>query len=516
MTPRIPSLGRFVFLLGLLCPGVSGVFAAAPAPTVVPEETAPHINGPAIFGVRPQHPFLYSVPASGARPLGFSAEGLPSGLAIDPATGLIRGELNATGTFVVTLHAQNRHGTTQKRFVIQCGEQICLTPPLGWNSWNCWGSSVDQEKVLRAARALVSSGLARHGWTYVNIDDGWQGHRTGPGHALQGNEKFPDLKGLCDEIHALGLKIGLYSTPWVTSYAGYAGGSSDRADGAWTPEKDRNGGHRFGPNSFVEADARQWAEWGVDYLKYDWDPLDIAHAQEAFQALRESGRDMVLSLSNSADLALAGSWPKVANSWRTTGDIGDRWQYRSGDHETWRYGVSEIGFSRDPWAASTGPGHWSDADMLVVGSVGWGPSLHPTGLSLDEQYTHIALWCMLSSPLLLGCDLEHLDSFTLALLSNDEIIAVNQDVLGRQATRVATVGSIDVYLKPLDGGGCALGFFNRAATEERFLFNKLKAIGLGGTHRVRDLWHRTDLPDCDGTLEGTVPGHGVLLLQLAP
>ncbi len=484
------------------------LFAADPA--------APRINGPSVFGVRPGHPLLYTIPATGDRPVTFAVAGLPAGLAVDAASGRITGQLAQAGDYPVTLRVSNRAGTAERKFTIKCGERICLTPPMGWNSWNCWGGSVDQDKVARAARALVATGLAQHGWTYVNIDDTWQGRRTGKDGALQGNEKFPDLAGLAAEVHALGLKIGIYSTPWVNSYAGYAGGSADRADGSGTPEPGQGAGHRHGRHSFITADARQWAEWGIDYLKYDWDPLDVAHAREAFQALRASGRDIVLSLSNSASVALAAEWPGVANSWRTTGDIGDRWQYRRGDHEEWRFGVAEIGFAQDAWAGATGPGHWSDADMLVVGRLGWGATLHPTQLTPDEQTSHIALWCLLSSPLLLGCDLEKLDAFTLSLLTNDEVLALNQDALGRQATRVATVGAFDVYLKPLEDGTQALAFFNRAATEEKFLFNKLKAIGLGGRRHVRDLWRRQDRPDCDGEIEGTVPGHGVLLLRLAP
>ena len=477
-------------------------------------QSAPHINGPSVFGVRPGHLFFYAIPATGERPMKFAAEGLPPGLSVDAATGVIRGVLSIAGDYAVTLEARNEQGAATRRFVIKCGPQICLTPPMGWNSWNCWGQSVDQGKVLRAARAMIASGLAQHGWMYINIDDGWQGVRGGPANALQGNEKFPDMKRLCDDVHALGLRIGLYSTPWITSYAGYYGGSADNPDGVWEHRENPKEGRRYGRYSFEVADARQWATWGIDYLKYDWAPIDSRHAATMFRALSDSGRDIVLSLSNSADLGLAREWPKVANCWRTTGDIGDRWQYRPEHDDVWRWGVSEIAFSQDPWAASAGPGHWNDPDMLVVGMVGWGPTLHSTHLTHDEQYSHITMWCMLSAPLLLGCDLEQLDPFTLSLLTNGEVLAIDQDALGKQATRVATIGAVDVYLKLLEDGSHALAFFNRSADAEEFVFNKLNAIGLVGAQHVRDLWRQRDLPDCDGKVAGEISGHGVLLLRV--
>jgi alpha-galactosidase len=484
------------------------------ADSMLPMTPGLRINGPSVFGVRPFHPFLYAIPATGVRPIKFSVHGLPSGLSVNESTGMIQGALETPGDYPVELEAWNESGHVKRTFTIKCGEQICLTPPMGWNSWNCWAESISQDKVLGAARAMVASGLAEHGWTYVNIDDGWQGSRSEPPHALQGNEKFPALKSLCDEVHGLGLKIGIYSTPWTTSYAGYCGGSSDSTCGIWNRSDNKIEGRRHGKTSFATADAEQWAAWGIDYLKYDWNPIDVPHAASMFNSLRNSGRDVVLSLSNAADISLSNEWPKIANCWRTTGDIGDRWVYHKGDDEPWRYSVSEIAFSQDAWSRASGPGHWNDPDMLVVGRVGWGPALHVTRLTPPEQISHITMWCMLSAPLILGCDLEHLDTFTLSLLTNDEVLAIDQDALGRQATRVGTVGSFDVYLKALEDGSHALAFFNRAATPESFVYNKLASIGLNGALHVRNLWQQSDLPDTNGELSGEVASHGVLLLRL--
>ena len=191
----------------------------------------PRINGPSVFGVRPNSPFLYHIPATGERPMEFSVEGLPAGLRVAADTGEISGALKEPGEHVVTLRARNSRGTAEKKFRIVVGETIALTPPMGWNSWNCWGSKVDAEKVLKSARGMAASGLINHGWTYMNIDDAWQGKRGGPFHAIQGNEKFPDMKGLCDTIHKMGLKVGIYSTPWVTSYANHIGGSAEFSPG---------------------------------------------------------------------------------------------------------------------------------------------------------------------------------------------------------------------------------------------------------------------------------------------
>jgi alpha-galactosidase len=483
-----------------------------------PPPATPRINGPAIFGVRPGSPFLYHIPATGVRPMEFQAENLPAGLVLDSATGEITGSLPEAGRHEIVLHARNSQGEDRKVFTVVVGDSIALTPAMGWNSWNCWATAVDQEKVLRSARAMVSSGLADHGWTYINIDDTWQGARTGEGHALQGNEKFPDMKGLCDAIHGMGLKAGIYSTPWMTSYAGFAGGSADDPSGAWSKPATPAAGRHFGQYPMASADAKQWAAWGFDYLKYDWNPNDVPHVAEMAAALRASGRDMVFSLSNAAPFQHAADWARLANSWRTTGDIRDVWA--EGQKDRHFYGVSEIGFSQDRWAPYGAPGHWNDPDMLVVGYVGWSANLHPTQLSADEQYTHISMWCLLSAPLLIGCDLERIDPFTLNLLTNDEVLALDQDSLGQPAVRAATVGAVDVYLKELADGSRALGFFNRASTAQTLAFNKLTQLGFPRKVHVRDLWRQQDLPDIADTIKEdlamTIPAHGVMLYKLTP
>jgi alpha-galactosidase len=493
--------------------GLVAVASAADTPAILtpPAPAEPRINGPVVFGVRPGSPLLFAIPASGDRPMKFGAQGLPQGVALDAETGLISGVLKTPAEYKIVLLASNARGSTRKPFRIVVGDRICLTPPLGWNSWNCWAAAVDREKIVRSAKAMVATGLIQHGWTYVNIDDTWQGLRGGPLNALQPNRRFPDMPGLCRQIHGMGLKAGIYSTPWITSYGKFAGGSSDNPAGAWSAALADQKQWRHGKHSFATNDARQWAAWGFDYLKYDWSPNDVEHVEEMSKALRGSGRDIVYSLSNSAPIAHAAEWARLANCWRTTGDIWDAWDHNDSD---WRYSVSEIGFAQDPWSRHTGPGHWNDPDMLVLGRVGWGPELHDTRLTPDEQYAHISLWCLLSAPLLIGCDLERLDPFTLNLLTNDEVLAVDQDALGKQATRVATIGAVDIFMKELDGGGHALGFFNRGDSPRTATFNKLVRIGLAGKQHVRDLWRQKDLPDADGQIVVSVPAHGVALIRL--
>lgn len=525
---QIPTFA--VVSLGATClnllPCLASLQAAGGASAFIltpPAPDTPSVNGPGVFGVRPGSPFLYTIPATGKPPLEYAADGLPSGLRVDGRTGRITGVLNEAGEHRITLRARNALGSSSKPFRIVVGDQIALTPPMGWNGWNSYAETISQEKVLSCARVMVEKGLAAHGWTYVNIDDTWEGVRGGEYQAIQPNSKFPDMAALANDIHALGLKFGVYSSPWVITYAGHIGSSSDNQDGSydWIKSGDHNEFERFskddnnarekrrplrkfGRFSFVEKDVAQWAAWGVDYLKYDWHPMDVPHVEDMARALRRSGRDIVYSLSNGASRESAAAYQGSANLWRTTGDIYDNWPK-----------VSEIGFSQDAWATYAGPGHWNDLDMLVVGNVSTGKSIHPTQLTPDEQYTHFSLWCLQSAPLLIGCVLTQLDDFTLGLLTNDEVLAVDQDALGKQAVQVGREGDKVAYVKPMEDGSMAVGLFNLGSTEAVV---SIKWGDLGAPENkqmmVRDLWRQKELGTFAGKFEAKVAAHGVVLVRI--
>jgi alpha-galactosidase len=453
--------------------------------------SAPRINGAPVVGVGPGHPFFYHIPVTGNRPMTFGAAPLPDGLTFDSERGEIRGVVAAAGKYPVTLSAKNSEGEASRQLNIVAGDAIVLTPPLGWNSWNCFAGAVDDGKIRAAADAMVSSGLIDHGWTYINIDDTWEGKRDANG-MIQSNEKFPDMKALADYVHSKGLKIGLYSSPGPKTCAGF--------EASWKHEL---------------QDAQQYAAWGFDYLKYDWcsysevDDKSLADRERLMKpyqmmdaALRAQDRDIVFSL---CQYGMGDVWKWGAdvggNCWRTTGDISDSWS-----------SMSRIGFSQNGHEKYAGPGHWNDPDMLVLGKVGWG-NLHPTHLTRNEQYTHISLWCLLTAPLLIGADMSQLDPFTFNLLANDEVLEVNQDALGKQAARIAKNGETEVWAKKMADGSMAVGLFNRGELPTEVKAN-WEDLGLTGKHRVRDLWRQGDAGEFESSFAVTVPRHGVCLVRV--
>lgn len=473
----------------------------------------PLINGPSRFGVRPGSPFLFAIPASGKRPIQFDASGLPAGLSVDRRTGHISGRIdsNEKRSYQVVLLAENDIGRDEKKFEIVVGDTIRLTPPLGWNSWNCWTHNVSQEKVLGTARAIVEKGLRDCGWSYVNIDDCWQGRRGGRHNAIMPNAKFPDMEGMCDQIHAMGLKVGIYSTPWITSYANFIGGSSDNEAGVWEEGMPR----RHGEYKFDSQDARQWGDWGIDYLKYDWRPNEEESTIRMSDALRNAGRDIVYSLSNYAPLDKAELFHRLVNAYRTTGDIRDAWSSGAKDPGNF-VGLLEIWDFHEKWAPYCSPGHYPDPDMLVVGDVGWGGTPYPSKLTADEQYLHISLWSLWSAPLLIGCPVEQMDEFTVKLLSNPEVLAVNQDplcVMGRTSSEQD--GATGLVVKPLADGAMAIGFFNKSETERKVAAH-WSDLGINGPQRIRDLWRRRDIGVFDKDFSVIVPPHGIVLCRLGP
>jgi alpha-galactosidase len=462
----------------------------------------PRINWPRRVGARLGHPLLFTVPISGARPISVTATGLPSGLALDAHTGIISGAATQEGSYPVVISVSNAKGKARETITIVIGPTIALTPPLGWNSWNCFAEAVDDNRVRSAANAMVASGLTQHGWAYINIDDCWEikpgstdsmvaGEPRDARGFINTNKKFPDMHALSGYIHAKGLKMGIYSSPGPFTCAGYTASYNNELH-----------------------DAQQYAAWGIDYLKYDWcsysriaKDRSLPELKKPYLVMRAAldsvQRDIVYSLCQYG-MGNVWEWGTTVggNSWRTTGDIEDTWESLSG-----------IGFAQAGHEAFAGPGHWNDPDMLVVGHVGWGPSLHPTRLTANEQYTHISLWSLLASPLLIGCDMTRMSAFTLGLLTNDEVIAVSQDALGKQASRIAQKGDLEVWAKEMEDGSHAVGLFNRGKWEDAVTVT-WSDLGMTGQHQVRDLWRQKDLGKFKDAFTAKVPRHGVVLVRV--
>ena len=355
--------------------------------------------------------------------------------------------------------------------------RLALTPPMGWNSWNKFARRIDDNTVREIADAMVSSGMRDAGYIYVNIDDTWEAGRDKDGN-IQSNEKFPDMKALADYVHSKGLKLGIYSGPGRLTCAGF----------------EASYGHE-------EQDARTWAAWGIDYLKYDWCSASAVYHRDdmapAYQkmalALRATGRPIIYSLCQYGWLNV-GEWGAAAggNLWRTTGDISDRWP-----------SMSNIGFNQNGREKFAGPGHWNDHDMLEIGN---------GGMTDTEYRTHMSLWSMLAAPLLAGHDVRSMSEATKQILNNQEVIAIDQDKLGVQGVRVRQDGELEVWKKPL-ASGVAVALFNRGGAAAEIAV-KWSEVGVAAKNpKVRDLWEHKDV-DAPAEFSADVPSHGVVILRV--
>jgi alpha-galactosidase len=364
---------------------------------------------------------------------------------------------------------------------------VAATPPMGWNSWNHFAGKIDDAIVRAQADAMVSSGMRDAGYVYINIDDTWQGQRDAQG-VIHANSKFPDMKALADYVHGKGLKLGIYSSPGPKTCAGFEGSYGHEAQ-----------------------DAQTYAAWGVDYLKYDLcsfgEIMKAAGSPEAahklmlvaytkmHSALLKTGRPIVFSLCQyGADAVWRWGASVGGNSWRTTGDISDKYSR-----------MTEIGFEQAGLSRFAGPGHWNDPDMLEVGN---------GGMNLEEYRTHMSLWALLAAPLLAGNDLSTMKPETIALLTNREVIAIDQDPLGKQADRVHAEGTQEFWARPLADGSKAIGVFNRFDWPQTIEIN-FREFGFKGGVKARDIWAAKDLGTLPSHYRARIPGHGVLLLRVS-
>ena len=527
---------RFTFADGATLEPVTDLDAIAQLGILTPpEKETPQFNGADIWGVRPGHPVLYRVPVSGVRPMAFTAVNLPEGVTLDAEKGILRGTApRKAGDYDIVVTAENAKGRASRTIRLAVGDTIALTPPMGWNSWNTLCYRLTADKAKAAALAMEKSGLGDHGWAYVNLDDWWEMNNSGcprqkmrqddfggredvvgPARDAAGkiipNRSFPDMKDLTDYIHGFGFKAGLYSSPGPLTCG--------KCEGSYRHEA---------------QDAESWADWGFDYVKYDWCSYgeifrketgrqnwdkatweDIS-LREAYMrpyrlmgdCLKKQKRDIVYSFCQYG-MAHVEQWGRAAgaNCWRSWDDLKDGW--------TWMELAIESRLDGEFWKY-TGPGFWADPDMMIVGqqySYGFD---HNTFLTPNEQYTHVSLWAMVCSPLLIGCDLTKLDAFTRNLLANDEVIAISQDRLGRPAKRIRHVDAESVWTRPLANGDLAVALVNRYPFAREIKVSFLE-LGLGeGEHYVRDCWRQA----CEGKHSGmyvvTVPAHATKIVRVKP
>ncbi|MGC9997822.1 MAG: glycoside hydrolase family 27 protein [Terriglobia bacterium] len=357
---------------------------------------------------------------------------------------------------------------------------LARTPPMGWNSWNKFAGRVDDAVVRGVADSIVDTGMKDAGYIYINIDDTWQGQRDSRGN-ITANRKFPDMKALADYVHSKGLKIGIYSGPGPKTCAGYEGSY----------------GHE-------EQDAKTFAEWGFDYLKYDWcsagriykDDNMQAVYQKMGDALLKAGRPIVYSLCQYGREDVWKWGAKVGgNLWRTTGDISDHWK-----------SMEEIGFRQFAIAPYAQPGHWNDPDMLEVGN---------GGMSNDEYRAHMTLWSLLAAPLLAGNDLRSMSADTKAILMNREVIAIDQDPDAKPVKEILEQGPTVIAARPLSDKSAAVGLFNRGEADATVVV-RWSDLGFQGAPAVRDLWAHKDLGTIADRFSASVPAHGVVLIKVKP
>lgn len=361
--------------------------------------------------------------------------------------------------------------------------KLAAAPPMGWNTWYAFGCHVTEADVKATVDAMASNGMKAAGYEYVNLDDCWQGERDAQGH-IHSNNRFPDMKALGQYIHSRGFKFGIYSSPGPKTCGGYPGS--------------------YG---YEKEDAQTYAGWGVDFLKYDWcsarevykpDQIEAAY-QKMHEAILKAGRPMIYSL---CEYGMDAPWrwgPKIgANLWRTTDDVSNRIDFQ--EYQRMMF----VGFGQEGLQRYAGPGHWNDPDFLQIGN---------RGLDLDEDKTQMSLWSLLAAPLFSSADLTKLSADQLAVLTNREVIAVDQDPEGVQGRRISQAGPVQVWAKPLSRGRTAVGLINAGESPFPATVN-FREIGYSHPVRVRDLWEKKDLGVFSNSYTATVPKHGVVLIEI--
>ena len=488
----------------------------------------PQINSPEFFGVRTGKHFFYTIPVSGSRPIKISTKNLPKGVRYDQKKGIVSGRIAQAGKYQLEISAANKSGSAKKYFTIVAGDRLALTPPMGWSSWYSYGRRAKESDILRTAQLMKKYGLDQYGWSILEIDDPWTNqpddkdlvweqvnhkvnkdvyqYHEGPNNlpdrkgtvrdgngGLLPNQHYKNIEQTVKQIHDLGFKVGIYSSPGPLTCGGVAGSYNHELQ-----------------------DARYFAKVGFDYLKYDWCSYGVFAKDNSEQelmkpytlmgnALKEQPRDIIFSL---CQYGMGDVW---------------KWGYKTGG-QLWRTGDDV----RDNWISVytafkkladkseyVQPGRWNDPDILQIGAVGAesreGNSNH---LTKEEQRTVMSMWCLLSAPLFIGANVEHIDPYTLSLLTNNEVIAVDQDALGKAATLEVTLDNkVEVWTKELYDGRTAVGLLNPTDVEQNFDF-QFSSIGANSAHQVRNLWLKKNVGRQLESLPCKIPSHAILMITL--
>ena len=506
---------KHLFLLLLLAMPILGLtqnnpdgkydeFILTPEPPL-----SPRITGPLLYGLRPGSPLIFRIPCTGERPIKFTAKNLPEGITLDEEKGILTGVIDKPGSYHITLKAKNSSGSVSRKFTLKVGDKLALTPPMGWNSWYIHYDRISDHTMREAADQMIASGMADFGYQYVNIDDCWMmklkskdpdinGKRRDTQGVIIPNKRFPDMKGMADYIHEKGLKAGLYISPGRHTCAGYEGSYKHEV-----------------------LDAKTFADWGYDFLKYDWCSYTKVAGKKSdpdyytrpyrlmWNELKNQDRDIVFNL---CQYGMDDVWEwggEVGNCWRTTGDLGL-------EQRNNLPGFYSIGFSNASHAEYAQPGAWNDPDYILIGWVGNANKMAegtPTDLTPWEQYSYMSKWSLMAAPLIFSGDMAKLDKFTLNILCNHEVIEVNQDPLGKQAVVLEKTEQKFIMMKPMLDGSISVGIFN-TGNEVNKITISLSGLGLYGKKRIRDLWRQKDIGRYADNFETEVQPHGVALIRI--
>ncbi len=515
-----------------------------PVISLTPEMATPKIRMPSVVSVRTGTPLIWTVPVTGQRPFTFAVQGLPRPLKIHSGTGTITGTVAIPGDYSLHVRVKNGAGHDESTIHVLVGDNLVATPSLGWNSYDCFGDDVTEAEVLANAR-YVADNMQPVGWDTIVVDYRWYdpgasiapnntGARAGAqltmdanGRLLPSPNRFPSsanrqgFKGLADQVHAMGLKFGIHIMRGIPRNAVKADvpieGSSFKTSEAgntadtcgWCPDMYGVRGNTPAGKAYYDSLFRLYASWGIDYVKMDdtSSPYHTDEIEAVHSAIAKCGRSIVYSLSpGETPVEQARHVETHANLWRVSGDFWDDWTAL--DHEF---------MLGRRWHDFAAPGHWPDADMLPLGhlsianrSVGMD---RRTNFTKSEQVTLISLWSILPSPLMVGANLPDNDPWTKALLTNPEVLAINQDALAAPGTPVSQGEEVEVWSKKLADGSLAVGLFNRNVFDQTVTAD-WSTLGLTGRYRVRDLWQRKDMGNFNGKYEASVPGHGTVLLRL--